>query len=144
MVYMAYVDCKAKYLLTKRDYDALISEKERLFAQTQPKATRFDKEKVKNSNISNAFDDYLIAKEQKRLDERLEEIRSIVQDRGKLLEIAETELRQSKDIFDRIFRMRYLDGYSCARIAKAIHYSRSQVYRILDVMRENTRQNATF
>lgn len=148
MIYLDYEMFKSKYLETQVKYNAILTEKEDLFTRTQPNAIRYDKERVQSSGgIGNGFDEYLIAKESKKIDERLEEVKSLLDDREKLLRLKEKELRLSNDKMDRIYLLRYVEGIKPHKIAKSLNYSVSQVYRVLNQIessiQKNMRKNAT-
>lgn len=130
-IYIVYEDFKNKYLETQKKYDEILKEKEELFLRTQPKAIIYDKTKINAGHIHNSFDEYLIAKEKARIDDRLNEIKSILEDREHLLYLKEQELRVSKNYIDQIYRMRFIDSYNIRKIAKISSYSESQIYRIL-------------
>lgn len=142
MLYLEYERYRRSYYDAQRQYDAILQEKTRLFAQTQPRAARMDAERVMSSTIVNTFDAYLIAKEERRIDERLCEARSLLDGRECLLKQKEQELRQSKDVFDRIYRLRYIEHAKISRITREVCYSRAQVFRILDEMRQMLREYA--
>ncbi len=145
-VYMDYEKFKKKYHDAQNKLDAILEEKEELFSKTQPKSTKWDKVSF-SSNSHNPFDEYLIAKDVKRIEERLYEIKSILEDREKLLSIKEHELRLSKNHVDIIYRMRFLDEFNITKISTHIHYSESQIYRILQNINkrcEKMRENARF
>ena len=131
MLYKEYWEYKTKYYDAQKKYDEVLSEKERLFAKTQPKATQYDKEVVSGGSPSNTFDEYVIAKEKKQIDERLEEAKSILEDRERLLKLKEIELRQSKDWHDKVYVYKYLDNLSANEIKYKMHYCRSNIYEIL-------------
>lgn len=132
LVYMVYEEFKNKYLDTQKQFDEILQEKEFLFAKTQPQSPNWDKIGENGNQINNKFDDYLVAKESKRVDERLSEIKSILDDRERLLRLKEQELRNSKNHVDKIYKMKYIDKFNMNKIVREAHYSRSQVYRILD------------
>jgi predicted nuclease with TOPRIM domain len=134
--YIAYEDFRNKYLDAQKKYNEILMEKEDLFQKTQPKSVIYDKEKINTGYIQNAFDDYLNAKEKSRIEERLNEIKSILDDRGRLLHLKERELLNSKSHIDQIYKMRYLDCYNIRKIAKISCYSVSQVYRILESIKK--------
>lgn len=139
-VYIVYEDFKNKYLETQKKYNEILKEKEELFLKTQPKAIIYDKEKINISYRHNAFDEYLIAKEKARIDERLAEIKAILNDRERLLFLKEQELRSSKNHIDQIYKMRYLDCYNIRKIAKISSYSESQIYRILERVKKQLKE----
>lgn len=131
MIYKTYEEYKNRYYMTQQNYNDLLTEKERLFVRTQPNAIRYDKLNVKSSPNSNVLEDYVIEKEKKQLDRRIAEMKVLLDDRRNLMLLKEAELRKSKDMYDRIYTMRYLEDMSVERIAKKVNYSVSQVYRIL-------------
>ena len=137
MLYIEYHEYKIKYYKAQEKYDEVLSEKEHLFAKTQPKATQYDKEVVSGGSPSNSFDEYVIAKEKKQIDERLEEAKSILEDRERLLKLKEEELRQSKDWHDKVYVYKYLDNLSANEIKYKMHYCRSNIYEILKKIRKN-------
>lgn len=137
MIYIEYEVYKTKYKETQSIYDEILTEKERIFQKTQSKAIRYDVEKVSSGTYSNILDNYIVEKDEKRIDERLEEVKSLLDDRERLLKLKEKELRESKALYDKIYRMHYLDRMKPYRISEFIGYSKSQIYRILDKIDKN-------
>lgn len=137
MVYLDYEAFKAKYLETQRSFDAILQEKEELFARTQPNAVRFDKERVSGGKIPNPFEDYMIAKEKKQIDQRLAEAKSILDDRERLLRLKEAELRASKAVIDRVYVLRYIERMRVYKIMRKLNYSERQIYRMLETIEES-------
>ena len=137
MIYVEYHEYKNKYYAAQKEYDKILSEKEELFVKTQPKATEYDKEKVNGGCPSNSFDNYLITKEKKQLDERLEEARSILEDREKLFKLKEEELRYSKDWLDIIYTYYFLEKLSIRKIEKKIPFSSTEIFRKITIIRKN-------
>lgn len=128
MLYVVYEQYKTKLYNAQKDLDKILCEKEELFARTQPQSTKYDKEPVKGGSPSNSFDEYLIAKEKKQIEERLNEAKSIVNDRKELLLGKEEELRNSKDWYDKIYVYRFLDNLSVEKIKNIMPYCRSSIY----------------
>ena len=139
MLYIEYELYKNKYYEAQKKYNEILNEKEELFARTQPKATQITGEKTAGGKHINTFDDYLIQKEKKNIDKRLEEIKSILDDRERLVRLKEQELRASNNSFDKIYRARYIDKLTIEKTARISSYSRSQVFNILKEIRKNTR-----
>lgn len=140
MIYIIYEEYKNKYYETQKKYDDILNEKERLFMITQPSSSKFDKERVSGGATDNTFDRYLILKEEKKIEQRLKEVRSILDDRERLLKIKEQELKESTDIYDKIYKYRYIDKMKVYKICKLVGYSEAQVYRILDSIRKSLRK----
>jgi hypothetical protein len=79
----------------------------------------------------NPLERYAVTMDEKQIDEKLDTLRRQIKDWSILIEVKENELRKSRDIPDRIFTLRYLDGVSVSRISSIISYSKKQIYRIL-------------
>jgi len=137
VLYVEYNQLRIKYLNAQIQYDAILSEQEELFLRTQPTAVNFEKERVTGGDPSNPFDNYIIAKEQKRIDERLKEIKSILDDRKELLDLKERELRASKDWYDKIYTYYFLERLTITQLECRIPYSRVQIWRKLNVIKSN-------
>lgn len=137
MLYIEYEQFKRLYRERQERYSEILREKERLFEKTQPKAVRFDRDIVSGGKSVNLFEEYVMAKEKTWVDERLKECRSILEDRRRLLELKEAELRASKEIHDRVYVLRMIERKRIDRICRTVSYSRTQVFRILDEIRTN-------
>lgn len=140
MVYVEYDAICKRYNNALLAYNNLIEEKEALFAMTQPGAVRYDKDRVSGSTGRNTFEEYIIAKERSRIDERLTEQKSILDERKKLKDMKENELRLSKSLFDRIYVYHYLEKLSLTQIENRIPYSRVQIWRKLKIIEENCKR----
>lgn len=132
MIYIEYEAYRCKYLDLQEQFNHFLTEKERILTKTLPNAIRYDKDKTSSSLDGNPLEDYVIELEESKVDESLDRIRQLLEDRERLLHLKEKELRMSQDVYDRIYRMKYLDCMGINKIAKIMHYSRSQVYRILE------------
>jgi len=136
MLYIEYEEYKSKYNEAQRSYNDILNEKEELFLRTQPKATQIKGDKTTGGKHNNTFDDYLIQKERKNIDQRLAEAKSILDCRERLVKLKEQELRLSNIPHDKIYRCRYIDRLTIDKIARISHYSRSQVFNILKDIRK--------
>lgn len=137
MLYVEYNDYRDKYYKAQKVVDGIVDEKVELFIKTQPKATDYGKETVSGGTVGNAFDNYLIAKDNKQIDKRLEEARSILEDRENLLKLKEEELRNSKDWYDIIYVYYYIEKLSIRKIEKRIPFSLAEIYRKIKTIRNN-------
>lgn len=136
MVYVQYEHMKIKYLKAQSNYEELIKEKENLFAITQPTAQKLDREKVLGGKTENAFDKYMVRKEDERIEERLAEARTIVADRKYLLDLKRTELEESNDVYDKVYYLKYIKRNRVRQIANKINYSQAQTNRLIKEIRE--------
>ncbi len=137
MIYRDYELCKSKYKEIQKRFDAVLTEKERLFVKTQPKAITYDKDKIQASHDANVLEDYVISCDDKNLDEKLNELRQLLEDRRMLLKVKEDELRRSQDKKDRIYVMLYLDCMSIRKVAESLNYSKTQVHRINEELKRD-------
>lgn len=132
VVYVDYERFKKEYLQTQNMYNAILKEKELLFAKTQPKSSIWGEcISIQQQGQRDLFDEYLILKEKKFIDKRLSEAWSLLEDRKKLFILKQQELMDSKSDIDKIYRMRYIKRMNVSLIAITVKYSESQVYRIL-------------
>ena len=130
MLYEVYHKCKERQLEAYRIYCDLLGEKEQIFMLSQPKSVKYG-EITHATGSRNKFDDYLVAKEKTRIDERLNEAELMVSAGDDMAKRAEMSLRSSADKYDKVYVMYYLERYSVAMIAGKIGYSRSHIFRIL-------------
>ena len=132
MIYLEYERLKTKYRRIQEQYDAVLSEHERLFTKTLPKAITYDGDHVQSSPNADMLANYVITEEEKGIDEQMKKLKRILRERRRLLQAKEEELRMSKNKNDVIYTLKYLDGFGVHRIANTLHYSVSQVYRTLE------------
>lgn len=137
MIYEEYETFRKKLYEAQIQCNEILNEKEELFAKTQPKATQIKGDKTTGGKHTNSFDDYLIQKERKNIDKRLEEIKSILNDRERLVRLKEQELRASNNPYDKIYRCRYIDRLTIEKTVRLSNYSRSQVFNILKEIRKH-------
>lgn len=129
--YLEYEQIKAKYTALQERFAKVLLEKERLFMQTLPGAIRYDKEKVQATADESPLEDYVVNVDTKELDIKIKRLRHHLNDWGVLLTVKETALRKSTTLTDRIYVMRYLDGYSVNKICRTLHYEKSRIYELL-------------
>ena len=132
MIYLEYEEYKTKYLALQEHFHHVLLEKERLFTRALPNAIRYDKEHVQCSVDSNPLEEYAIAVDEAKIDETLKQLRQLLEDWERLLDIKKRELDKSQDVYDKIYRFRFIERYGINRIARSLDYSKSQVYRKLN------------
>ena len=132
--YLEYEQIKAKYTDLQERFAKVLLEKERLFMQTLPSAIRYDKDQVQSATDGSPLEDFVVSIDTKELDIKIKRLRHHLNDCGVLLAVKETALRKSTTLTDRIYVMRYLDGYSVNKICRALHYEKSRIYELLRVI----------
>ena len=138
--YIDYEKCKNQSYEVQRKYNNLLAEKERLFSATQPQAIKFDKEVVSGGKPGNSFENYLMIKERKQIDERLAELKTLVDDFDHLLYIKRKQLEKSDNILDKIYLHYIVNRMGIHYVCRKVDYSEAQVYRYLREIRYNLKQ----
>lgn len=134
--YLTHRQYYLQFLQAQESLRTIIDEREMLFQMTQPKSSVSDTERVSGGTRTNKAEEYVIALEQRRIKERTEEAKDILQDRLLLLKQKESEIRKSQDIWTMVYVAKYIDGMKPDRIQRSleyqdVYYSRSQIYEIL-------------
>jgi len=129
--YLEYEQIKAKYTDLQERFARVLLEKERLFTRTLPSAIRYDKDKIQSTVDGSPLEDFVVSVDTKEIDIKIKRLRHHLNDWGVLLTVKETALRKSPTITDRIYVMRYLDGYSVNKICRTLHYEKSRIYELL-------------
>ena len=130
MLFIDYIKAQNDYLAAWDTYAEVLKEKEALFDRTQPKGIDYQKDKVQGGGNTNAFDEYIFAKERAGIDERLEEAKKIADARWVLMDACSKSMRCSIDIEDKVFYLRHIQGMKLKDIAKALNYSESHIFRV--------------
>jgi hypothetical protein len=131
VIYPDYERYKTKYHIIQDRFAEVLMEKERLLTKTLPSAITYDKDKVQCSPDSNPLENYVISLEEKKINEKLNQLRDSLRDWEILLSIKERELRSSSAIQDKIYVYRYIEGHGIGKISSIINYSKRQTYRVL-------------
>lgn len=136
MVYLEYEEYKRKYHEIQKQYDRILLENEELFQRTQIQGIVYDREKVDGGKSSNVMESYMTEKDIRKIDERLAEIKVLLDGRKRLLDLKREELRDSKELVDKVYRMKYLDHMRVREISDKLCYSKTQLYRIVEKIDE--------
>lgn len=137
MLYLEYAKLRLKVQKLEDELDKALDERQEIFERTQPKSVDYKKERVNSQSTVNTNDSYLIALERRRIDERVKEYKSALNDRKTLLGAKESELTASNNRYDRVYCKIYLDFCKVGAVSKELNYSRSQVNRMLKEIRAN-------
>ena len=136
MVFREYEQNKTKLNNSIIKYEKLLDDRERLFNITQPKGIDTSKEKIKSSVKESPYDVYLIEKEKRDLDDRIEEALRLIDKRKNLLENVKFKLLESDELIDEVYICRYMKRMKVRQISQKINYSEPQTYRMLSTIRQ--------
>lgn len=134
-IFASYEFLKNKYLKSQQNLNDAIEEKENLFSRTQPKSPNWDKDKMPSAGVVNEFDSYLIAMEKTNIDKKIKELQKILDERRTLLKIKEQDLYESKDLLDKVYRLKFLESKSIPDLVRRLHFSRRQIYRFVNTVK---------
>lgn len=137
MIYEEYEAIWSKIRKIEKELFDLINKRDELFDMTQPKSSKFDKEIVDGKNPINSMEQYIIQKEY--MNEKIVQLNQTLDDRYQILRRKRDELRQSKNIYDRIYVYYCIERLSIVKISYLTNYSQSQIYRKLEKMNINVK-----
>lgn len=119
--------------------ERVLNEYEVISQKVQPKSSLAEHEREFSPLVVaalgqsiNKSEEYVIAMEQHKIEERLHSAKLILQERTELLRLKEEELRRSKSIYNMIYTAKWVDGLKPDAIVRETGYSRSQVYNIIN------------
>lgn len=132
MKYLEHRKRYVEYQQAQEDLNQILNEWTLAFQRTIPKISYGDKVQ---GNPVNKTEEYVIEIENKGLRQRKQIAEQIIDGRYKLLEMAETELRKSKNIYDLIYTCKWVDDMRPKDIYRKLdlmgmNYSNSQIYEI--------------
>ena len=132
MIYEEYEAIWNTVRKKEKELFELINKRDELFLKTQPKSSKYDKEKVDNKTTRNMMEEYVIHKEY--LNERIMQLNITLDDIYQVLKRKRDELKQSKHPYDRLYVYFCIERLSIKKISYLMCYSESQIYRKLKNM----------
>ena len=140
MIYQDYEKAYDQYIKAQEWFEQALQEQERLITRTLPRAIRYDKQQAQRSDDVNPLDDYVIEKEEKRIDKKIARSRKLLEARLKILEMKEKDLRKSQHHLDKIYVLYHLEGHTPSQVANALNYSMAQVYRYINKLKKDEKK----
>lgn len=134
-LFVEYHSLKKEVNKINADLDDLLNKKSRIFGMTQPQASDVTKEMFPSAMSSNdKFLLYTIKTEE--LDKQITNKKNELGVKKYHLKLKLMDLRESKDILDRIYVYKYVDKVKIGKFYRLMHYSRRQIYRKLEEIEE--------
>lgn len=129
-----------EYIQAQNDLREVLDEYEVVFQRTQPKGNY--SERVSGTS-RNKTEEYVIELERRDLNRRIADATAIIQAKKDLLDMAEEELRKSRDIYDLIYLKKWVEHKRPKVIYReldlmGISYSTSHIYEIIKRIRQTT------
>lgn len=142
-LFLEHYEILSKYKSANNKYNKLLEKKAMLIIQVQPKATDFTKELIKGGTIVNKYDEFVEKLE--KLDPELQQARNERDLLDYFLKKKELELKDSNNILDKVYYLRYVKKMKVIHIAFKINYSKEQTYRKIREIEEKLKmtQNDT-
>lgn len=143
MYYLEHNKRYCDYLQAQRDLNEVLEEYMIVFQRTQPKGNY--SERISGSP-KNKTEEYVIELDRRQLNRRIADAKLIIQAKKDLLDMAEEQLRKSKDIYDLIYTKKFVDRKRPKDIYRELdlmgmNYSRSHIYEIIKRIRQTTGRN---
>ena len=132
MIYEEYEDIWNTIRKKEKELFELINKREELFLKTQPKSSKFDKEKVDSKSTRNMMEEYVI--QQEYFNDRIMQLNITLDDIYQVLKRKRDELKQSKNTYDRIYYYYCIERLNIYKVSCLMNYSESQIYRKLKSM----------
>lgn len=129
-----YYDQKHELNIAKIRLQSLLEKKELYFEATQPAGVSYDRERVMSSTIINVFDNYLEKIED--INKQIDNLNAEINILEKNIKVMEISLRKLKSPLEKIFVAKYIDGLTINQMCRKFNYSRSQMYKKLDKIKE--------
>ena len=125
------------YLQAQADLKEVLDEYDMVFERTQPKGNY--SERV-SGTPRNKTEEYVIEVERRQISRRIADAKMIIQAKKDLLDMAEEDLRKSRDIYDLIYTKKWIDHKRPKDIYRELdlmgmNYSRSHIYEIIKRIR---------
>lgn len=134
-LFVEYHSLKKEVNKLNEELDDLLNKKARIFGMTQPQASDVTKEMFPSAMSSNdKFLLYTIKTEE--LDKQITNKKNELGVKKYHLKLKLMDLRESKDILDRIYVYKYVDKVKIGKFYRLMHYSRRQIYRKLEEIEE--------
>ena len=129
-----------EYEQAEADLQAIIDEYMVVFQRTQPKVKYGE---YTSGQPVNKTEEYVIEVERRRLKERMTEAQEIIQAKKVLLDFAERQVRNSRDIYDLIYTKKWIDRKRPKDIYRELdlmgmNYSRGHIYEIIRRIKAQT------
>ncbi len=142
-LYEEHYEIFKKYKEAKKNYDKKLEKKALLILQTQPRAIDTSKEKINGGTFVNKFEEFV--KQLEKLDPELQKARNERDLQEYFLKKKVIELKNSKEIKDKIYYYKYVERLKVRHIPCKVNYSKRQVYRYLEEIEESLKmaQNGT-
>ena len=135
ILYIEYMQMRSSYNETITRLNALLDAQEAAFTRTLPKAIRYDLQRVNHTPYGDTLEDYLMDIEE--IEEKIRSVRILLIERRENLDRIEEQLRKSKDLQDKIFVGRFIDGKSVTVLSRELSYSPERIYQILKQIKPN-------
>ncbi len=135
--YIAFVMAQDKYLSDLELYDALVEEKERIWLATQPHPADMSAERVDGGRLPSMMDDYMVRMEKAGIDHRLIDMAQIIAKRDAIKDKWLKELQKSNNLYDRIYNLKFVEGWKNSRIARYLSYDERSIRRHIKKIKEN-------
>lgn len=129
-----YYDQQQELQIALYRLEALKNKKEMYFNRTQPGTPDYTKEFVNGGVHKDAMTEYVIQIE--KIDKEIEKLEDEIESLESYLKKMEKCLRNMKGVLEKIFVAKYIDNKPVSEITHLCHYSPTDVYRKLQIIKK--------
>lgn len=135
-MYLEYNELLKKYKVAERNYNETLEEKSKLILAVLPKATQAKEIMVSGTHPSPDTDLINYASKIDDVDKLINQSRNTRDMLNYELKKKLNQMRESEDVYDKIYIYRWIEHKSVYKFYKLVGYSRPQVYRFITEMKE--------
>lgn len=129
-LFVEYEEIKKEHKDAKKEYDKTL-EKKALYAYSiLPGGSKADNSISKNNTLKDKFLAYTI--KMSEIDKEIEVRRNLADVLAYRLKLKLLDLRESKDVLDKIYVYRYIDRLPVNKFYRLVGYSKKHIYRKLE------------
>lgn len=132
-LFVEHYHLNEEYKEAKKEFEKALAKKSQLLYSIVPRSANFENELVKGSS-SNKFLNYTIKMEE--IDKEINVRRNLRDVLAYRLKLKEIELKESSELMDKIYLLRYVDRLKVKHITYKLNYSRQRIYQLLNEISE--------
>lgn len=132
-LFIEYEELRREFNLAKKEYEKALDKKAKYYYSVLPGASDPSKE-PSGGNSDDKFLNYTIRINE--IEKEIEVRRNLMDNLLYRLKLKAMELRDSKEILDRVYVYRYVDRLKVRHIGIKLNYSTRRIYQILEEIQE--------
>ena len=137
-IYQEYHNCWYKMIVAKRNLDNAQSMIDGILSELSKTVSQLKDVKTNNSNLSDKMSSLISAKIDG--EEIMRYQNTLYEHRKDMVNQKLEDLKNSKDLSDIIYYLKFVSKFKTREVARAINYSREYTYELISKIREQLKQ----